>query len=158
MALLLQLTHSQNSIQLMSHVVTPSHQAFNTDSYTNNMQHGSKHQVSQKQPSEASSLLNVTEPEHWTTNTQSVISLNWFVSVRYHVAWKYHIQEAKPDKLTPMCIHCSLQTHNNSIIYVCAHMFMFMCCRSISLESTTCISSQHELYRNFQASSQNYPV
>jgi len=25
--------------------------------------------------------------------------------------------------------------------------------RSISLESTTCISSQHELYRNFQASS-----
>jgi len=25
--------------------------------------------------------------------------------------------------------------------------------RSTSLESTTCISSQHELYRNFQASS-----
>jgi len=39
-------------------------------------------------------------------------SLNWFVCVCDHVARKYHVEKTEPNALTPMCIHCSLQTNN----------------------------------------------
>jgi len=49
-------------------------------------------------------------------NSKLDISLNWFVSVCDHVAWKYHIENTKPHKLAPMCVHCSLHTDNSTMM------------------------------------------